>query len=264
VFATSTSSDVDVTWAGLRLLADGSIDPTFEPAVNLGLGLLLAAESSPDGHVTFGGIDDSVAPTLVRFTEEGDLDASFGENGVVTLGLPGSIYSMDFALQPDGKLLIGSNDWVARVLADGTLDPAFGEDGAVTLDVADEVNVSSLALDAGGRIIVGGNGFIARLLNDGTVATEPPVQSKRLILSAPAPNPASGRATLTYLLAESANVRLAVYDMLGREVAVVAKGIRPAGQHEVTLDASRLAPGLYVARLTAGDEVATHRLTAIR
>jgi enterochelin esterase-like enzyme len=85
-----------------------------------------------------------------------------------------------------------------------------------------------------------------------------------LTLSAPAPNPTAGRAALTYTLTEPAHVRIALYDILGREVAVLVEGARPTGQHEVTVDASRLAPGLYVARLQAGSEVATRRLTVVR
>jgi hypothetical protein len=44
-----------------------------------------------------------------------------------------------------------------------------------------------------------------------------------------------------------------VYDMLGREVEVLVDGWRAAGVHEVTLDASGLASGVYVYRLNAGE-----------
>ncbi|HLT47525.1 MAG TPA: T9SS type A sorting domain-containing protein, partial [Rubricoccaceae bacterium] len=56
-------------------------------------------------------------------------------------------------------------------------------------------------------------------------------------------------------------VRLAVYDVLGREVAVLADGHRDAGTHRATLDASGLAAGTYVYRLTVGNEVQTGRMT---
>ena len=97
-----------------------------------------------------------------------------------------------------------------------------------------------------------------------TVAAEPSALPGRLGLGAPFPNPATGRAVLPFTLAEAAAVRLALYDVLGREVAVLAEGTRAAGAHEVVLDAARLASGLYVARLTAGDEAATRRLTVVR
>lgn len=83
-------------------------------------------------------------------------------------------------------------------------------------------------------------------------------------LLAPAPNPAAGWTTLRYDLAATGPVRLAVVDLLGREVAVLVEGAQPAGRHEARLDAGRLAPGVYVVRLTAGLAVEARRLTVAR
>ena len=83
-------------------------------------------------------------------------------------------------------------------------------------------------------------------------------------LRAPYPNPAPGRATVAYEVAEAAVVRVAVYDALGREVAVVADGPTEAGRFEVAVDARAWAPGVYVVRLAAGSVVATERLTVVR
>ena len=52
-------------------------------------------------------------------------------------------------------------------------------------------------------------------------------------------------------------VRLLLFDALGREVAVLADGARAAGEHTVTVDAARLVPGLYLARLDAASTSAT-------
>jgi hypothetical protein len=59
-------------------------------------------------------------------------------------------------------------------------------------------------------------------------------------------------------------VRLGVFDLLGREVAVLLDGVRPAGRHAAALDASALAPGAYVARLTVGGQAVTRRLVVAR
>lgn len=74
------------------------------------------------------------------------------------------------------------------------------------------------------------------------------------------PNPFQGETTLTFDLAEALDVRLEVFDALGRRVALVTEGPHPAGTHSVTFRAEGLAPGLYVARLTAGSQTATRRL----
>ncbi len=100
---------------------------------------------------------------------------------------------------------------------------------------------------------------------DGAVPVEElPGVPTETALRAPWPNPTTGGSVLSYDLAEAARVRLVVYDLLGREVAVLVDGSRPAGAHEVGFDASRLAPGLYVARLTAGTYATARRLTVTR
>lgn len=68
------------------------------------------------------------------------------------------------------------------------------------------------------------------------------------------PNPTAGGATLAYDLVAPAQVELAVFDVLGREVARLdADG--EAGPHRVALDAGALPAGVYVARLSIGGRV---------
>ena len=78
------------------------------------------------------------------------------------------------------------------------------------------------------------------------------------------PNPARGRATIAFALAEAAEVRLAVYDVLGREVAVLAEGVLEAGRHDARLDAAALPAGAYLVRLEAGGAAWTERVTVVR
>jgi endo-1,4-beta-xylanase len=78
------------------------------------------------------------------------------------------------------------------------------------------------------------------------------------------PNPAQEQVTFSLTLAAPALVRLVVYDVLGREVALLADGEKQAGHHETTLDGSTLPAGTYVVRLEAGGTVETRRLTLVR
>ncbi len=80
-------------------------------------------------------------------------------------------------------------------------------------------------------------------------------------LYAPYPNPTSARATLSFDLAEAGPVRLAVYDVLGRAVAVLVDEERAAGHYEAALEGRGLAAGLYLVRLHAGLLATTRRLT---
>ena len=78
------------------------------------------------------------------------------------------------------------------------------------------------------------------------------------------PNPSRERTTFRFTLPTAGTVRLAVYDALGREVAVLVDEERGAGRHDAVLDASRLSPGVYVARLTAAEATATRTLVVAR
>jgi len=78
------------------------------------------------------------------------------------------------------------------------------------------------------------------------------------------PNPFNPSTTIGFDLPEAAKVRLAVYDMLGREVAVLADEERPAGQHSVRFDAGRLSSGMYIFRLQAGDFTQTKKLMLMK
>ncbi len=59
-------------------------------------------------------------------------------------------------------------------------------------------------------------------------------------------------------------VRLAVYDVLGRAVAVLANGRYVAGEHTFTFDGSRYASGMYIYRLIAGQYSASKRMMLLR
>ncbi len=64
------------------------------------------------------------------------------------------------------------------------------------------------------------------------------------------PNPFNPVTQIGYTLLESMRVRLTVYDMLGREVAVLVDGLQSAGAHEIPFNAQNLPSGLYMYRLT--------------
>jgi hypothetical protein len=59
-------------------------------------------------------------------------------------------------------------------------------------------------------------------------------------------------------------VRLAVYDVLGREIAVLVDGPMSAGAHSVNFDASNLTSGVYLYKLEAGGMTQTKRMTLVK
>ena len=78
------------------------------------------------------------------------------------------------------------------------------------------------------------------------------------------PNPTRGSATFAFELADAADVRLAVYDVLGRQVALLQDGALDAGTHTVAFDGRALPAGAYVYRLATDGAVQTGRLTIAR
>ena len=88
-------------------------------------------------------------------------------------------------------------------------------------------------------------------------------------LAAPHPNPARGAMTVAFSVARSANVRLSVLDLQGREVATLADGVHAAGRYEAhwqgsLRDGQRAATGLYFLRYTTPDRVVNQRVTLVR
>ncbi len=73
-----------------------------------------------------------------------------------------------------------------------------------------------------------------------------------------------------FVLDRPADVRLVIYDVLGREVARLTDGILDIGRHEVVFDASDLPSGMYLIRMTVQPEnegavrTFTQRITLLR
>jgi glucuronoarabinoxylan endo-1,4-beta-xylanase len=78
------------------------------------------------------------------------------------------------------------------------------------------------------------------------------------------PKPFRPSTTIKYELPGSSEVRLSVYDNLGREVSSLVNERRDAGIHEVEFDGSNLASGVYFYRLQAGQLVQTRKPVLLR
>ena len=78
------------------------------------------------------------------------------------------------------------------------------------------------------------------------------------------PNPFNPGTTFMFTIPRRSFVTLEVYDIHGREVATVVKGVREPGSHEVQWDASGVASGVYFYRLIAGDFMQTRKMLLMR
>jgi hypothetical protein len=85
-----------------------------------------------------------------------------------------------------------------------------------------------------------------------TGVSETPGLPREFALKQNYPNPFNPRTVVSSQLPVASNVKLVVYDLLGREVTVLVNERRAAGRYQDTFDGSGLASGVYIYRLTAG------------
>jgi photosystem II stability/assembly factor-like uncharacterized protein len=78
------------------------------------------------------------------------------------------------------------------------------------------------------------------------------------------PNPVASSTTIPFSLTRYEYVSLRVYDLLGRQVAVLVDGERTPGQHAVPFDASGEAPGLYFYKLRTGSVIEMRKMVVIK
>jgi hypothetical protein len=102
-------------------------------------------------------------------------------------------------------------------------------------------------------------------VDPGGTAGAPPAPS----LSQNVPNPFRPGTTLRYALAHPTHVRLAIYDVTGREIRVLVDAVRPSGTSTVTWDGRDAhgrpaSAGIYLARLEVEGRILTRKLVLMR
>jgi hypothetical protein len=78
------------------------------------------------------------------------------------------------------------------------------------------------------------------------------------------PNPFNPTTTISFALPNSMQVKLTVFDILGREVTTLLNERISEGLHNVSFEASRYASGVYFYRLEAGDKVFQHKMMLVK
>jgi aminopeptidase N len=78
------------------------------------------------------------------------------------------------------------------------------------------------------------------------------------------PNPANSISTFTYSLPENSQMSLAIFDMSGKKVLDLKSEYQNLGTYIMTADLSKLSTGIYLYRLSAGNNLLTKRLEVVR
>jgi N-acetylneuraminic acid mutarotase len=119
----------------------------------------------------------------------------------------------------------------------------------------------------GGFTLAGGiaSTFIARW-NSGTSRVEQlsPTAPKTFLLEQNYPNPFNPSTTIRYQLPVASEVKLEVYDVLGKKIATLVNERQSAGSYQVVWNASGLSSGTYFYRLQAGTFVETKKMIMVK
>ena len=78
------------------------------------------------------------------------------------------------------------------------------------------------------------------------------------------PNPFNALTTIRFALPNAEHTLMQVFNLQGRLVATVVDGYRQAGYHEVTMDGSALASGVYIYRIRAGGFTASGKMVLMK
>ena len=78
------------------------------------------------------------------------------------------------------------------------------------------------------------------------------------------PNPFYNSTTIQYELPHDGKVRLAIYDLAGKEIATLVNEAKPAGVHKVNFGAGKLSSGTYLCKIQCGDLTKTKELIILK
>ncbi|MBL7942418.1 MAG: hypothetical protein JNM00_06615, partial [Flavobacteriales bacterium] len=174
--AGSASIDYVNKFAIARLNPDGTFDTTFgtngkvETQMgnsNITFGECIALQ--PDGKIIVAGsvfIGTTYYMAVARYNSDGQLDASFSGDGMMTYSPGGSVFIKAIAIQDDGAILLAGSSGllgaathisVLKLNSDGTIDESFGDGtGQLVTEVGESSGALGLAIQSNGNIIVAG------------------------------------------------------------------------------------------------------------
>jgi photosystem II stability/assembly factor-like uncharacterized protein len=111
---------------------------------------------------------------------------------------------------------------------------------------------------------VGEGGTILKTTTSGNATSVEQIEStvpQKFALLQNYPNPFNPSTTISYQLSVTSDVKLGVFDLLGRKVTTLMNEVQTAGVHQITFDAHALCSGMYFYKLTAGSFTQVKKMT---
>jgi hypothetical protein len=114
------------------------------------------------------------------------------------------------------------------------------------------------------EIDTNGAEWLSESVEAGGVASALRIEGTGFLLRQNFPNPFNPETRISYRLAEASDVKIAIFDILGRDVRTLEQGKQTPGDHVVQWDAAGVPAGVYFCRLEAGRLTRITRLVLIR
>ncbi len=291
-----TGSYLTSNWRGViyRLSADGSIDTDFADngiyinPPEAGYGEMSEVVVQPDGKILVTGTG-SDRMLLIRLTEDGEPDVTFGTNGIV---IGNCRFGLDLELLDDGSILVAgtakdgfalSDMAVARFFPNGQVDSAFGDGtGKFSYPLGEDNDIAwAMRVQEDDKIVIAGTVEFPDPANTSNLRTQSflfrydytaaggggggplffsPTRENSAHLSMNiSPNPVNGSTRIYFSLEETGEVHFILYDLTGRQADRIAgHNSYSPGTHSITYTPSeKLVPGIYYLRMLCGGKEAT-------
>jgi len=78
------------------------------------------------------------------------------------------------------------------------------------------------------------------------------------------PNPFNPGTRISFDLPKESRVQIKVYDMLGKEIALILDEVKPAGKHNIAFDGTNISSGIYLYRMEAGNQVLSRKMVLLK
>ncbi len=143
------------------------------------------------------------------------------------------------------------------------LSGIFGREPELKIDLLDDYAVISVLHSQSADFW---GGIFVLTLNDiiTTVEKEENVVPLSYKLYQNYPNPFNPETTIKFDLPSNQQVKLEIFDILGRKVRTVVNDVRPAGSYNIKFNAKHLASGVYLYRLKTGDFIKTRKMIILK
>jgi hypothetical protein len=225
----------------------------------------------------YHGVVDPGVNDLGTFTLASDefMEIHEFQIGAAAVDLPVtvSVQPVSGSADLDIRLFGGEQDFANKLSALASATSAGPNDtetlGPVTFDTSDfqavvvhRKNADDLGTTKEYRLIVLVDTSVGVSAEDDAPAT--------ISLAPPRPNPTSGRTQIWFdIPAGGMEAHVAVYDVRGRQVKVLAEGSQPAGRHSVVWDGridsgQQVGAGIYFVRMMAGEFRSTRKIIMMR